>query len=298
MGEVATMERGRPALPTAFDLTPRTLDEAIRLAELISKSELVPPAYQDKPANVMIAVQMGQEVGLKPLAALQNIAVINGKPGLYGDAGKALLLGRGFGIEEMDAEAIKKGGLARCTITRPGHAPVTRTFSIEDAKTAGLWGKVGPWTEYPSRQLAWRAFWFAARDAAADVLKGLGGGEELEDQPREARNITPQPTDDADLMPKRASEAGKAPEGKAPDGPPKLTFTIGSSNYETNGFSMEQMKRSFKLAKEVDDKFGKNTAAKILRDEFAPAESRNDLTEEQGDAYLKRLDEKLSEGKE
>lgn len=54
------------------------------------------------------------------------------------------------------------------------------------AKTAKLWGKEGPWTNYPYRQMAWRAFWWAARDAAADVLKGIWGVEELVDYKADA----------------------------------------------------------------------------------------------------------------
>lgn len=164
-----------------FSLVPQNLDQAMELAKMISDSELAPKDYRGKPGNVLIAVQMGQEVGLSPMAAIQNIAVINGKPGIYGDAGKALLLARGFIIEEDDVEVIKKTGMGRCRITRPGHPPVERTFSMESAKKAGLAGKQGPWSQYPERQMAWRAFWFAARDAAADVLKGLGGAEEVRD---------------------------------------------------------------------------------------------------------------------
>lgn len=287
--DVAIRGTGAPA---AFDLTPRSLAEAMQLAEIMAKSDLVPKDYHGKPGNVLIAVQMGLELGLAPMASIQNIAVINGKPGVYGDAGKALLLARGFQIEESDVDEIRKSGGARCTIKRPGHSPVTRTFSQEDAKKAGLLGKQGPWTQYPERMMAWRAFWWAARDAAADVLRGLGGREELEDiEPHEPRNVTPE-VDTSSLMPKRLSEA-KA--GEAPiDQGVKLTFVIGSSNYETRGFNAEQMRRSFDLAKAVDAKHGKNTAARILREEFAPATSRNDLDEETGDAYLRKLEEALA----
>jgi len=174
---------------TAFSLVPTNLQQAMDLAKLIADSDLAPKDYKSKPGNVMIAVQMGQEVGLPPMSAIQNIAVINGKPGLYGDVGKAILLARGFIIEEDDVEVIKKTGMGRCRITRPGHPPCERTFSKESAKTAGLLGKAGPWTNYPERQMAWRAFWFAARDIAADVLKGLHGAEELSDAPM--KDITP-----------------------------------------------------------------------------------------------------------
>lgn len=176
--------------PAAFSLVPSNLDQAMQLAKLIADSDLAPKDYKGKPGNVLIAVQMGQEVGLPPMSAIQNIAVINGKPGLYGDVGKAILLAAGFIIEEDDVEVIKKTGMGRCRITRPGgHPPVERTFSRDSAKTAGLLGKQGPWSQYPERQMAWRAFWFAARDAAADVLKGLSGAEELRDVP--LKDITP-----------------------------------------------------------------------------------------------------------
>lgn len=175
-----------------FSLVPKTLGEAMELAKLIATSDLAPKDYRDKPGNVLIAVQMGQEVGLSPMAAIQNIAVINGKPGIYGDAGKGILLSKGFIIEEDDIDIIKKNGRGRCKITRPGNPePCERTFSIENAKVAGLWGKAGPWTNYPERQMAWRAFWFAARDIAADVLKGLKGFEEIIDYQPLEREINP-----------------------------------------------------------------------------------------------------------
>lgn len=73
---------------------------------------------------------------------------------------------------------------AICTVWRKGQAePTTRTFSIADAKRAKLWGKPGPWTEYPARMLQMRARSFALRDAFPDVLKGLRTVEELQDIP-------------------------------------------------------------------------------------------------------------------
>lgn len=180
-----------------FTLAPQNLTEAMEFAKMMADSDLVPKAFKGKPGDVLIAVQMGGEVGLQPMASIQNIAVINGKPGIYGDAGKAILLANGCIIEENDIEIIKKSGRAKCKITRPGRPPVERTYSIENAKTAGLWNKEGPWRTNPERQMAWRAFWFAARDAAADLLKGLGGAEELADYEKEINPITRQSGSDA-----------------------------------------------------------------------------------------------------
>lgn len=168
-----------------FSLTPTTLKEAMDLAKLVADSDLAPPNYRNKPGNVLIAVQMGAEIGLSPMAAIQTIAVINNRPSLYGDAGKAILLSHGCIIEENSAEQVRTSGMGRCKITRPGRPPVERTFSRDDAKQAGLLSKDGPWKQYPERMLAWRAFWFAARDGAADLLKGLHGAEEARDIPSE-----------------------------------------------------------------------------------------------------------------
>lgn len=166
-----------------FDLSPQTFEQALTFANYLADSDMVPKQYRGKAGDCLIAMQWGFEIGLKPLQALQSIAPINGKPNLYGDAGKALLINSGCIVEEDDIETIKANGLARCKITRPGRPPVVRTFSIENAKTAGLWNKDGPWRNYPERQMAWRAFWFAARDAAPDLLRGMGGAEEALDIP-------------------------------------------------------------------------------------------------------------------
>lgn len=189
------------------DLGPRDFNEALTQAEYLAASEMVPKAYRGKSGDCLIAIQWGGEIGLKPLQAMQSIAAVNGKPSLYGDAGKAMLLAHGCIIEEDDTELVKANGRARCVIRRRGRPPVQRTFSIEDAKTAGLWGKEGPWRAYPYRQMAWRAFWFAARDAAADVLRGMGGYEEALDGAGEWEASAPPPPPNAPALPPYADEA-------------------------------------------------------------------------------------------
>jgi hypothetical protein len=166
----------------SFSMVPQTLAQAMELAKMISESDLAPKDFKGKAGNTLIAMQMGAEIGIPPLQAIQNIAVINGRPSIFGDLGKGLLLAGGCRIEERDMKEVKTSGEGWCKVTRPdGSQPTIRTFSVADATTAGLWGKAGPWTLTPYRMLAWRAFWFAARDGAADMLKGLAGAEEVRD---------------------------------------------------------------------------------------------------------------------
>ena len=168
---------------------PVTLTEAITFSEMLSNSNMVPKAYQGKPQDILVCVQWGMEMGLAPMQALQNIAVINGKPSVYGDAMMALVQASSVceDIEErMEGEGTPNPQ-AVCVAYRKGRKPVIATFSREDAQRAGLWGKQGPWTAYPKRMLQMRARGFALRDAFPDVLKGLISAEEAQDYPDEAK---------------------------------------------------------------------------------------------------------------
>jgi hypothetical protein len=143
---------------------------------------MVPKDFKGKPANCLIAMQWGAELGLKPLQALQNLAIINGRPSLWGDAVIALVRGSAlceYVVEEDD------GSRAVCKVKRRGEPEQTRTFSMNDAKAAGLAGKQGPWTQYPKRMRQMRARAFALRDVFPDVLRGLPVAEELMDIPSE-----------------------------------------------------------------------------------------------------------------
>ena len=168
---------------------PTTLDEAMRFSEMLAKSSMVPKQYQNKPEDVLVAVQWGKELGLAPLQALQNIACINGKPSVYGDAALALVQASQLceGIDEHIEGEGTPNPVAICIAKRRGRNPVVSRFSVEDAKRAGLWGKQGPWQSYPKRMLAMRARGFALRDAFPDVLKGLITVEEAQDYPEEAK---------------------------------------------------------------------------------------------------------------
>jgi len=169
---------------TLSNLTPQTLDEALRFSEILAKSSIVPKDYQGNPGNVLVAVQWGAEIGLPPLQAMQNIAVINGRPSIWGDAMIALVRGSGL-LESIEENIGENGEVASCTIKRRGEAPVTRTFTMEDAKRAGLAGKQGPWKQYPKRMLQMRARAWALRDVFPDVLKGIHIAEEAQDMPVE-----------------------------------------------------------------------------------------------------------------
>lgn len=175
-----------PALTTGrkvSGIVPSNIEEVFRLATAIAKSGMAPRGME-RPETITAAIMHGMEVGLPPMMAVNKIAVVNGRPTIWGDAVPALLWSRGFKLDEAVTDQV-----ATCTVTRPDGYKITRTFSETDARKAGLWGKAGPWTQYPSRMLQMRARGLAARDGAADALAGMYLTEEMQDA--EPIDITP-----------------------------------------------------------------------------------------------------------
>jgi hypothetical protein len=172
-----------------------SFDDAFRVAKMVASSPFAPKDFQGKPELCFLAMQHGGEVGLSPMQSLQSIAVINGRPSIWGDA--ALALVQACPVCEYVREYLEGDGdnlTAVCEAKRQGYpAPTTVRFSVADAKKAGLWGKTGPWTQYPSRMLQLRARGFALRNAFADALRGLVTAEEAQDYPTQPEPVVVRP---------------------------------------------------------------------------------------------------------
>jgi hypothetical protein len=192
-----------------------TFEDAFRFSKLVATSDFAPKDFRGKPESCLLAIQHGAELGLSPMQSLQSIAVVNGRPSVYGDT--ALAVCKGSPVCEWVRETIEGEGehmVAVCQAKRRGDAqPVESRFGVAEAKKAGLWGKQGPWTQYPRRMLQMRARGFALRDAFPDVLRGLVTAEEAADythvEPEPVRVTQPTPTppvaDDAAMQKARSA---------------------------------------------------------------------------------------------
>lgn len=206
---VARVERA--AAPQVQPMELRSFDELLRWAEMAARTHQVPRDYQGRPDDIVLAVQFGAEVGLRPLQSLWSIVTINGRPSIYGDAMLALCKTHPayVSIEETLIGAGEKME-ARCVVVRRREPAFVSTYSVDDAKTAKLWGKKGasgqdtPWITNPKRMLQFRARGFALRDAFPDKLRGLISAEEASD-------YTPLP------------ETPRPPISAAPPPPPAAT---------------------------------------------------------------------------
>ena len=171
------------------------LDVAIQASQMIAKAPgFCPKDFLGKPEQILCAIQYGLEIGLSPMQALQSIAIINGKPSIYGDGLMALC--QSFcECEDIKEEFDHKTMTATCIVKRKGRSPVVHQWDVAKAKQANLWDKTGPWKQYPERMLQMRARGFALRDAFADRLKGIITAEEARDYPtqeeRQLKVVTP-----------------------------------------------------------------------------------------------------------
>lgn len=190
-----------PASSGMAAIIPRNMDEVWRLAQAVSLSGLAPNDMKE-PEKVMVAILHGMELGIKPMQAIQRIAVINGRPSLWGDAALGLVTSSGL-LEDIEETVEGEGDnrTAICTVKRAGSArAVVRKFSVLDAKTAKLWGKASssgkptPWVTHPDRMMQMRARAFALRDTFADVLGGMYLAEELQGETIDAPAIPTPPT--------------------------------------------------------------------------------------------------------
>jgi hypothetical protein len=224
---------------TAAWWTPKNIEDAVRLAGHIAQSGLVPKQYVGKPEGVLVAMMFGDELGMGPMAALQSIQVINGTPSLFGDAPLALCRRHPDweGIEETYVDDPKHGLTAVCAVKRRGEPVHTERFSVAEAKLAGLWGKAGPWTQYPKRMLRFRARGYALRDVFPDAIKGMGIVETADQPPAPPlKNITPTSTHSRSLP--DAESGTVVPSIDASDDPPReeglLARLKASSSEETS----------------------------------------------------------------
>jgi len=189
-------------------LVPQSLDEAFRVAQAIAASGLAPRGL-DKPEQVMVAIMAGAELGLAPFQALQSFAIVNNRPTLWGDGLMAVARAQGIKAREW-IEGDGDNAVASCEVTRPDTGEtIARSFSVADAKKAGLWNKQGPWQQYPKRMLQMRARAWALRDGCADMLRGFQVREEVEDfQTVTARTV---PTEGPGLAARLSAPADDGP---------------------------------------------------------------------------------------
>lgn len=190
------MKQNELAQPTLVDQSVEEVKAFRDKLKFMFENGVLPKSYLDIKANekdkectqiseaslnrAMAVISYGKALGLTPEMSLTHCMNVNGHMSIYGDAINAIIYSSGLlkrKTEYFDEETMT----AVCIIERKDIAgEETRTFSFEDAKIAGLWGK-GVWRQYPKRMAQMRARGFAYRDVFPDLLHGMITTEEAMD---------------------------------------------------------------------------------------------------------------------
>lgn len=174
----------------ALQMQVQTLELCRQLGAHYAATDMVPKQYQGKPESAAVAIQWGMEIGLQPLQSLQNVAVVNGNPTLWGDALIAVVKGSGL-CEYIRTEFDEDTMTAFVATKRKGEpSEEVRSYSLEDAKRAGLLNRQ-TYQQHAKRMLTARARSHVLRDVYADLLKGFQAREIAEEDHAEEKDITP-----------------------------------------------------------------------------------------------------------
>lgn len=143
-------------------------------ADALARSDIIPRAYQRKPANVLVAALTGRHYGWDVLTAMRNGHVIEGSWGMKPEAMLGLVRQAGHSVKgSMNAD----GATVIGTRADTGDT-MTIEFTLDDARRANLLGK-GTWKQYPQMMCYWRAVGILCRVLFSDLTAGVHSAEEL-----------------------------------------------------------------------------------------------------------------------
>lgn len=149
--------------------TVTSLTEQMDYARAVSSAALLPAAYRGKPADILIATGLGNAIGIAPAQALYEIYVVNGRPSPSANLMAALVRRAGHKLRI-------EGNSESCTATLiradDPEFPMTATWTIGQAKAAGLTGK-DTWKQYPQAMLRARAIAEVVRMGAPEAVMGM-----------------------------------------------------------------------------------------------------------------------------
>jgi hypothetical protein len=163
----------------------RDVDAMFRFARCYLQSGLAPMSFKNE-QQLVICWAQAAELGLSPMQAIQGMSIINGRVGIMGDLALAMVEASGL-LEQKRVEYSGEGDELECKVTlqRKGREALTYSFSVREARVAGIYDRSPTWKSYPRRMTYYRALGFGLRDEFADVLKGIKTVEELLDYPAE-----------------------------------------------------------------------------------------------------------------
>jgi hypothetical protein len=191
---LSTQTQAQQPAPLAFLHDGEAFNHIWRVAKAFSASRMVPPHFQGKPEDCMVALMMAQQLEVNPLLALQNLQVVNGRAGFSASFAIGLANQRGPFAGPITWSSKGAGDDLEVTahgIVRVTGEQVSATVSMQTAKAEG-WVKNPKYRSMPEQMLRYRAATWLIRLHCPEVLLGLGTDDEIATaQPRPSQGVKP-----------------------------------------------------------------------------------------------------------
>ena len=165
----------------------KLMQNAWKMATVMSKTSIVPQAYKENPGNCLIAIDIANRMGLSPIMVMQNSQVVQGNFTWKGSACKGLIDNCGrfsktkyvyIGEKGTDSWGCYLQAYDNQTEEIINGAEVT----IKMAKDEGWFGKNGSkWKTMPELMLQYRSATFFARAYCPQALMGFYTTDEMVD---------------------------------------------------------------------------------------------------------------------
>lgn len=192
MEEIMVKEAGE--LSTGVFSNLENFKELYDIGKMFALSTVVPQAYQGKPMDCAIAVDMANRIGISPMMVMQNLYVVQGMPSWSGQACMSMIRAN---EDFKNVRPVYTGERGKdswgCYIQaeyrETGEIIKGTEITLEMAKAEGWYGKSGSkWKTMPEQMLAYRAAAFFARVYIPNALMGLHVEGEAEDIAKVAGN--------------------------------------------------------------------------------------------------------------
>ena len=160
---------------------------AMRMADMLSHSTIVPKHYQGNPANCMIAIEMASRIDTSPMMVMQNLYIVNGTPAWSSQWIIAMINNSHRYKTELkfDLRRVNAGNVYSCYAWAEdfnGNKVVGPTITMEMAKNEGWIAKNGSkWKTMPEVMIRYRAASFFGRLNCPDMIMGIYSQEEVVD---------------------------------------------------------------------------------------------------------------------
>lgn len=175
---VANLENGIYSSSDTFKL-------AYQMAQGLAQSTLVPQTFQNNPANCLIALEQSNRLGISPMAVMQNLYIVQGKPSFSSSFVIGLINASGKYDMELQFDEEEKDGkpyACTCWTNLDGRKVNGIKITMDMADKEGWSKKNGSkWVTMPQVMLRYRAASFFARMNCPELSIGLYTKEELDD---------------------------------------------------------------------------------------------------------------------